>query len=155
MLFHRLFAASLLMPRRFQLFALTTISCSLSAIGVAFQPQPADLWAYSNRLLMEFLAGVWLPEIVQRRKTPSEKIAVVMLFIGLAGFLNFVASTPARSLALYSLGKAKSACRRGAIAFELHRRPAIHEIAQATRRCLLLDLGVPPVCMDNGGEPAG
>jgi hypothetical protein len=103
---------------------------------------------------MEFLAGVWLPEIVQRRKTPSEKIPVVMLFIGLVGFLNFLRARPPEVWRSILWGRPSLLGRR-AIAFELHRRPAIHQIAQATRRCLLLDLSVPPVCTDNGGEPAG
>jgi exopolysaccharide production protein ExoZ len=36
---------------------------------------------------MEFLAGVWLSEIIQRGKIPGVKIAVAMLFIGLFGFV--------------------------------------------------------------------
>ena len=36
---------------------------------------------------MEFLAGVWLSEIIRRGKIPGVKTAVAMLFIGLFGFV--------------------------------------------------------------------
>jgi exopolysaccharide production protein ExoZ len=86
MFFYLLFAAALTIPRRFQLLSLTAVLCSLSAIGIAFQPHEAGLHAYTSPLLMEFLAGVWLSEIVQRGKIPGVKIAIAMLFIGLLGF---------------------------------------------------------------------
>jgi exopolysaccharide production protein ExoZ len=87
MFFYLLFAATLIIPRRFQLLSLTAVLCSLSAIGIAFQPHEAQLWVLTSPFLMEFLAGVWLSEIIQRGKIPGVKIAVAMLFIGLFGFV--------------------------------------------------------------------
>ena len=80
-------AAALIIPRRFQLLSLTAVLCSLSAIGIAFQPHEAQLSVLTSSLLMEFLAGVWLSEIIRRGKIPGVKTAVAMLFIGLFGFV--------------------------------------------------------------------
>jgi exopolysaccharide production protein ExoZ len=87
MFFYLLFATTLMIPRRFQLLSLTAVLISLSVIGIAFQPHEATLYVYTSPLLMEFLAGVWLSEIVHRGKIPGVKIAVALLFIGLLGFV--------------------------------------------------------------------
>ena len=87
MFFYLLFAATLIIPRRFQLLSLAAVLCSLSAIGIAFQPHEEQLWVLTSPFLMEFLAGVWLSEIIQRGKIPGVKTAVAMLFIGLFGFV--------------------------------------------------------------------
>jgi exopolysaccharide production protein ExoZ len=87
MFFYLLLAATLMIPRRCQLLSLTAILCSLSAIGIAFQPEGAALSVFTSPLHLEFLAGVWLSVIVQRGKVPGVKIAVAMLFFGLLGLL--------------------------------------------------------------------
>ncbi len=87
MFFYLLFAASLMVPRRFQLLSLTAVLCGLSAIGIVTQPHDAALYTYTSPMFMEFLAGVWLSEIVRRGKFPSFKIAIAMLVLGLIGFL--------------------------------------------------------------------
>jgi exopolysaccharide production protein ExoZ len=95
MFFYLLLAATLIIPRRFQLLSLTAVMCSLSAIGIAFQPHEAQLWVLTSPFLMEFLAGVWLSEIIQRGKIPGVKTAVAMLFIGLFGFVaSLLVPTP-------------------------------------------------------------
>ena len=87
MFFYLLFAATLMMPRRLQLLSLTAVLLSLGVIGIVFQPHEAELHVYTSPLLIEFLAGVWLSEIVQRGRIPGVKIAVAMLFVGLLGFV--------------------------------------------------------------------
>ena len=87
MFFYLLFAATLMIPRRFQLLSLSAVLCSLSAIGIALRPHGAALHIYTSPLFMEFLAGVWLSEIVRQGKFPSFNVAVGMLVVGLIGFV--------------------------------------------------------------------
>jgi exopolysaccharide production protein ExoZ len=121
MFFYLLFAATLIVPRRVQLLALTAVLCSLSAIGVAFQPQQVVLWTYTNPLFMEFLAGVWLSEIVQRGKIPGVKIALAMLFIGLLGFLISLRGRPPEVWRFILWGGPSLLVVYGAISIELRR----------------------------------
>lgn len=87
MFFYLLFAATLLIPRRFQLLSLTAVLCGLSAIGIAWQPPGAAPHTYTSPLFLEFLAGVWLSEIVRREKYPGFNVAIGMLLVGLIGFV--------------------------------------------------------------------
>jgi exopolysaccharide production protein ExoZ len=121
MFFYLLFAATLIMPRRLQLLSLTAILCSLSAIGIAFQPHEAELHVYTSPLLMEFLAGVWLSEIVQRGKIPGVKIAVAMLFIGLLGFVVSLSRPPPELWRFILWGGPSLLVLCGAISIELRR----------------------------------
>lgn len=121
MFFYLLFAATLIVPRRVRLLALTAVLCSLSAIGVAFQPQQADLWTYTNPLFIEFLAGVWLSELVQRGKIPGVKIALAMLFIGLLGFLISLRGPPPEVWRFILWGGPSLLVVYGAISIELRR----------------------------------
>jgi exopolysaccharide production protein ExoZ len=86
MFFYLVFAGILLIPRRLQLLSLTLVLCSLSALGLALRPHGAALHTYTSPLFLEFLAGVWLSEIVRRNKFPGFKLAVGMLVVGLLGF---------------------------------------------------------------------
>lgn len=87
MFFYLVFAAVLMIPRRFQLPSLTLVLGSLSIVGIALQPHGAALHTYTSPLFLEFLAGVWLSEIVRRGKFPGFNVAVAMLVIGLIGFV--------------------------------------------------------------------
>jgi exopolysaccharide production protein ExoZ len=87
MLFYLLFAATLLMPRRARLPALTAALCGLSAIGLLLQPQDAALHSYTSPLLIEFLAGVCISALVQRGMVPTLRMAVAMLAMGAVGFM--------------------------------------------------------------------
>lgn len=86
MFFYLVFAVILLIPRRLQLLSLTLVLCSLSAIGLALRPQGAALHTYTSPLFLEFLAGVWLSELIRRGKFPSFNVAFTMLVVGLIGF---------------------------------------------------------------------
>ena len=86
MFFYLVFAVILMIPRRFQLLSLTLVLCGLSAIGIAWQPYGAALHTYTSPLFLEFLAGVWLSEIVRQGKFVSFSVAVAMLIAGLIGF---------------------------------------------------------------------
>ena len=86
MFFYLLFAAILLVPRRFQLFLLTGTLCGLGAIGLALRPHDAAFQTYTSPLFMEFLAGAWLSELARRGLFPGTKVALAMLILGLGGF---------------------------------------------------------------------
>ena len=60
MLFYAVFAALLILPRRLQIWALTTILLTSVVLGRLVQPEQAILQAWSHPILLEFLAGAWL-----------------------------------------------------------------------------------------------
>jgi exopolysaccharide production protein ExoZ len=60
MFFYAVFASGLLLPRRMQLWFLTGVLLALPAAGIALKPHGAVAATYTDPLLCEFLAGVWL-----------------------------------------------------------------------------------------------
>ena len=86
MFFYVLFAAVLFAPARLRPLILTAVLVSLVAIrplGDASNP----LWAtYTNNLLLEFAAGVWLGQAWRARRLPGHAAGWAMIALGLAGF---------------------------------------------------------------------
>jgi exopolysaccharide production protein ExoZ len=60
MYFYSLFALVLFAPRRFQLGLLTALFFALIAAGVVFKPASATLGFWTQPLILQFLAGVWI-----------------------------------------------------------------------------------------------
>jgi exopolysaccharide production protein ExoZ len=87
MFFYLLFAASLLLPRRWQIGALTLVLCGLGAAGIALRPSGAAAATYTSPLLLEFLAGIWLSEITRRGYLPRSRIAWAMIAVAAVAFL--------------------------------------------------------------------
>jgi exopolysaccharide production protein ExoZ len=86
MFFYLLFAAVLLLPQRLRPLALTTVLAGLVALrplGDVANP----LWAtYTNSLLLEFAAGVWLGKAWSEGRLPRRGVALAAIALGLAGF---------------------------------------------------------------------
>lgn len=86
MFFYVVFAAGLLLPGRLRAFALTLALGSLVVAGYAFRPVNPALATYSDPLLLEFLAGVWLGAIWVKGMRLRRGIACAAMLLGVAGF---------------------------------------------------------------------
>jgi exopolysaccharide production protein ExoZ len=86
MFFYLLFAAGLMAPARWRPWALTAALAGLAAIGPLGDAQN-PLWAtYTNPLLLEFGAGVWLGKAWSEGRLPGRGPAWALMAAGLAGF---------------------------------------------------------------------
>jgi exopolysaccharide production protein ExoZ len=86
MFFYVVFAACLLLPGRLRAYALTIALGLLVAAGYAFRPLNPALATYSNPLLLEFLAGVWLGAMWVKGIRLRRGIAEAAISLGVAGF---------------------------------------------------------------------
>lgn len=86
MFFYLLFAAALLAPAKLRAWLLSAALIGLVAVrplGDAHNP----LWAtYTNPLLLEFGAGVWLGQCWSQDRLPGRGLAWLMVALGFAGF---------------------------------------------------------------------
>jgi exopolysaccharide production protein ExoZ len=95
MFFYVAFAASLLLPRKFQLTSLTAALGVLATFGLLYGDRPATLWTWANPLHLEFLAGAWISEAWLRGGVLSRRAGVAMLLVSLAGFaISAFGTTP-------------------------------------------------------------
>ena len=86
MFFYVLFAAALLAPGRVRPWALSVALVGLVAIHPLGDAQNA-LWAtYTNPLLLEFGAGVWLGKAWSEGRLPGRGVGALLIVLGLAGF---------------------------------------------------------------------
>jgi len=81
--FYVLFAAALLLPRRFRLGAMTAALASVMIYG--FSHPPAYL-LLANPMLMEFAAGLWLAEARLRKLLPGSAMGWGLIAGGVAIF---------------------------------------------------------------------
>ena len=82
MAFYAVFAASLWLPPRRRLLALTAVLMGAVAAGLVFRPRMVAAQAWSDPILLEFLAGVWLAA----SRVPSRPWSGLMLATGVAAF---------------------------------------------------------------------
>lgn len=86
MFFYLLFAAALLTPARVRPFVLSAALLGLVAVRPLGDSQNA-IWAtYTNPLLLEFGAGVWLGKAWSERRLPGRGVGWALVGLGLAGF---------------------------------------------------------------------
>jgi exopolysaccharide production protein ExoZ len=92
MFFYVLFAAALLAPARARPWLLTAVLVGLAAtrpLGDVGNP----LWStYTNNLLLEFAAGVWLGKAWRAGRLPGRAVGWAMLALGVAGFATVALS---------------------------------------------------------------
>jgi len=83
MLFYTLFASTLLLPRRWQIWVLSGLICALTAAGFLFHPQGAALYTWSHPISLLFLAGAWIGVAWQqgRRLWPLLVAAIALTFL--------------------------------------------------------------------------
>jgi exopolysaccharide production protein ExoZ len=84
MFFYAVFAASLLAPRHLQIGLVTAVLLACVAAGVALAPSQPWLETYTNPLLLEFLAGIWIGELWRQERVPGPAIGMALLVAGLA-----------------------------------------------------------------------
>jgi exopolysaccharide production protein ExoZ len=124
MFFYLIFALALLAAAKVRPFVITAALLALVVIRPLGDPQN-PLWAtYTNPLLLEFVAGVWLGKAWSEGRLPGAGAAWAMIAVGLVGFtavhLSGVDVEPARILywglpALLMVAGAVSLERRGPI----------------------------------------
>jgi exopolysaccharide production protein ExoZ len=86
MFFYLLVGATLLVPRRVQLISLIVIFCLLSLLWpVGISSGNPVLVAYTNPMILEFLAGILLAESRFQAKIPGLIGSCVILMIGVVG----------------------------------------------------------------------
>lgn len=91
MFFYAIFALALFAPRGRQLAFVTGFLVTLAAVGLAARPGPGLLAFYTSTLLLEFLFGVWLGVLFERRRlipaglAPAVAVIAVVLLVGLHG----------------------------------------------------------------------
>ncbi len=84
MFFYLLFALTMLLPRRFWLLAMTAVLVCLSAVPPIPLEQSVVLAAYTDPLLLEFAAGLWLGWLWQRRLLPGARAGMALAGAGAA-----------------------------------------------------------------------
>jgi exopolysaccharide production protein ExoZ len=89
MFFYVVFALALCLPRRIQLITLTSLLGFSGIIGIAWPSTNALAYTYSNPLLLEFVAGMWLAKWYQmgwaEKGHPTTMIVVGLVGITFAG----------------------------------------------------------------------
>jgi len=86
MFFYLLFAAGLLAPGRIRPFVVTAALAALVALRPLGDTQNA-LWStYTNPLLLEFGAGIWLGKAWSQGRLPGRALGWTLIVAGLAGF---------------------------------------------------------------------
>lgn len=84
MFFYGLFAATLFLPRRAQLWTLTATFGALTLAGWLFH-LPGPVWgAYTNPIIAEFIAGAWLCVAWRKGLLPSPRTAVGLVLAAVA-----------------------------------------------------------------------
>jgi exopolysaccharide production protein ExoZ len=86
MFFYLVFAGFLLAPARVRVWGLTAVLAGLALVR-PLGPGEGPLWAtYTNPLLLEFAAGVWLGRLWSQRRLPPRSVGWALIAVGLAGF---------------------------------------------------------------------
>lgn len=101
MFFCLVFAALLLVDRQRRLLVATLVFGGLGSLGFIFHPTDAVAFTYTNEIMLEFLAGIWLAQLWPRLHL-SKAASVGVLIVGIV--LSFVALAAQQSLpfVLYS-----------------------------------------------------
>ncbi|HVY90382.1 MAG TPA: acyltransferase [Hyphomonadaceae bacterium] len=84
MFFYALFALSLGLEKRLRLTVMTAVLCGLAAYGGLSKPEGAIAVTYTNPILLEFLAGMWIAAAWTRWTKPSAMVALGVMALGVA-----------------------------------------------------------------------
>ena len=84
--FYLLFAAGLSLPARMRLLCVTGVLGGLIAIGWLLHPDGVAAAVFTDPIVLEFAAGLWLAKADARRSLPTGWGAGLLLALGLAGF---------------------------------------------------------------------
>lgn len=87
MFFYLLFAMGLLAPARLRAWLVTAALVALVAVRPLLDGDNPLVATYTDPILLEFGAGVWLGKLWSERRLPSARTGWVMAAAGLAGFV--------------------------------------------------------------------
>jgi len=88
MFFYAVFALVLFMPRRLRLIALSMAFCGLALSGVFYAGSNPLLLVYTDSVMLEFLAGIFLGVAHERNLLPSWRLGWSLFLAGIALFLT-------------------------------------------------------------------
>jgi exopolysaccharide production protein ExoZ len=88
MFFYAVFALVLFMPRRLRLAALSMAFCGLALSGVFYAGNNPLLLVYTDSLMLEFLAGIFLGVAYERNLLPSWRLGCGLSVAGIALLLT-------------------------------------------------------------------
>jgi exopolysaccharide production protein ExoZ len=88
MFFYAVFALVLFMPRRLRLAALSMTFCGLALSGVFYAGSNPLLLVYTDSVMLEFLAGIFLGAAYERNLLPSWRLGWSLSLAGIALFLT-------------------------------------------------------------------
>lgn len=86
MFFYLLFAAGLLAPAKLRPWLVSAALVALVAVRPLLDASNPLVAAYTDPILLEFGAGVWLGKLWSERRLPSARIGWALAAAGLAGF---------------------------------------------------------------------
>ena len=79
MFFYFIFTIALLLDRRYQVIFISIVLPLLVAIGFLFHPVEAGPAIYTNPLLLEFLAGVWIAMTAERVQFTAVQASIIII----------------------------------------------------------------------------
>ena len=122
-LFYLLFAVTLLGPARWRAWLVSGVLCGLVALRPLGDGANA-LWAtYTDPILLEFAAGLWLGWAWSAERLPGRAVAAALMVLGVAGFAaTAIAGTDVSGARVLLWGLPAAALVTGAVSFERHGR---------------------------------
>jgi exopolysaccharide production protein ExoZ len=87
MFFYAVFALVLFMPRRLRLAGLSMVFCAFALSGVFYAGSNPLLLVYTDSVMLEFLAGIFLGAAYERNLLPSWRLGWSLSLAGIALFL--------------------------------------------------------------------
>jgi exopolysaccharide production protein ExoZ len=86
MFFYVLFAAGLMAPPRVRAWLISAALVALVAVRPLLDAQNPLVATYTDPILLEFAAGVWLGKLWREGRLPGRRTGLVLMALGLAGF---------------------------------------------------------------------
>jgi len=86
MFFYLLFAAGLLAPARLRPWLVSGALVALSVVGALASPRNPLAATYTDPILLEFAAGIWLGKLWSERRLPGARLGWASVALGLVGF---------------------------------------------------------------------
>ncbi|KAK0341504.1 hypothetical protein LTR94_026084, partial [Friedmanniomyces endolithicus] len=83
MFFYAVFALAICLPERLRVWAMTLTMVVLVVLGELVRPTSAWLVTYTNPLLLEFIAGIWIAEALRHGRVLPTLLAIPLAAVAL------------------------------------------------------------------------
>lgn len=144
--FYLVFAATLLLPARRRLIALSVGLVGLVALGIGIHPAHIVAATYTGPLLLEFLAGAWLCQAWHRGRLPKGRWGIAMAGFGALALLAQAGIGPPDGWRCLTWGVPSLLIVAGALGMEtgawLPRVPGLQQVGDASYALYLTHLMV-------------